>query len=1050
MESLQKMTYLFFSLLGFFILINQAYAQNQSDTGVGVKTSYQNKIAVPPAVNPYGVNSSSAVFFGGNLQPEQVPRTDNVYLSRFSFGQMVSETVPYPNFINDSLNSALQQLYYEDATEEERDLAAFRYKALLYGSENIEGETHIRAQFENMSDYWGVDERKRALQAANTLKSVLRVAPWDRNLRHALLDIYYDTAVANIALAREKEVQVAQIMLELTPAPPGEFLISKEIELFEEAVPLYRNAAQGYLSLLNDPLGINVEDYESDPERFDETFGFYIFHAEVPGRSLMSDLFKDGNGNWVLPLDAGSGETQQVLVEGYKDVVLLFKLYQDYVRTAGELAKRYILRGNQATNDEKSDAEKARELIGSVLLSTYIETNVLLNTFPEILNQPDTTDSASGLLESIEGWRHEMSNISYLSSFIDGENNFLGFSDDFLVLVQSVIPGDPQAQYFDSYNFFKAYLTASSISNPLGNAFADWNQAKLDYVNYRDRNDQLALQFHDKTESYHSRLREIVGVNPGDAGYNSPWSNEGSEIWQQVINVGIARKKIEANQQEIANIQKQIELEIWRRGEERGINNAISQVYLNYGEKQASLTKEIAKINADQTFANNMASAAASISTSVGVPSGVSVSTSPGIWVYAINAFAQANWERSKGDKQADKERLAARERAQVQSLNDNLLDVNSRAQIKTWLLRMNVLSIESAEAALILQQEIGRMTALFNEKSDLERRKDESNELLADRYFADPSHRLTKDSSVLRTEFSFNNAQKWLFFLVRAAEYKWNKKFSHSYLNKTYNTHTLFKLRNSHELKDMYDAVDDWDSLISVGSRNDDSYKKFSFREDFLGYRANSQYHDPISGELVDPLTAFRSYLSQDALYLEPFSEGNPIPGSRVLKINFSTAYSPESGGLFLLSRWLEKIQFLRIKVRGGIVGGINSTIDGYLSYGGTSLIRNEEPGHIDPENPDRLVNETTEYSTRHWFYQGGKWKSKDAFGSHVNIQVSNDPDVPESVYQIDDFKEYSVATSNWTLYLEVESSGGLPKVDMNTIADIEFHLFYYWYARN
>jgi hypothetical protein len=189
---------------------------------------------------------------------------------------------------------------------------------------------------------------------------------------------------------------------------------------------------------------------------------------------------------------------------------------------------------------------------------------------------------------------------------------------------------------------------------------------------------------------------------------------------------------------------------------------------------------------------------------------------------------------------------------------------------------------------------------------------------------------------------------------------------------------------------------------------------------------------------------------LSQESLYLAPDDPNNPIPGFKVLKLRFSTAFVPTTGGFFLPNRWLEKIKYLLVKVFGGTISGINSTIDGYLSYGGTSLIRNQEPGSQDPQEPDRWNNETTEYSTRHWFFQSGEWRSSETLRAPITIQVSKDPDVPPSVYQIDVFKERSVATSDWTLYVAVEDGGGIPLIDVTKVTDIEFHVYFYWYARN
>ena len=70
-------------------------------------------------------------------------------------------------------------------------------------------------------------------------------------------------------------------------------------------------------------------------------------------------------------------------------------------------------------------------------------------------------------------------------------------------------------------------------------------------------------------------------------------------------------------------------------------------------------------------------------------------------------------------------------------------------------------------------------MTALYREKEELEARIAESNTDLASRYFADPIHRIIAESSLVAANLSFGEAQKWLYFMVRALEYKWNLSFA-------------------------------------------------------------------------------------------------------------------------------------------------------------------------------------------------------------------------------------------------------------------------------
>jgi len=1023
------------SFIIIFFLLNISI--NASSNTEKIRSNFQNKLMLPPGINSDVNQSSSAAFFNGHIGKKWVNHF--TALTQSSFGQTFSKDIPSPEFIKNTLNSA-KQLMDE----------AFVYKKKLYKKEYEDSQSYIIAQFKDIHNYWDDDNRKKAQKAADIIKGALCFAHYDKELRRALLDFYYDMAVADLAIAKEKNKEAIQSSLGIIPASPGNLLINKEISLLEATLELYRKSIKGYFELLNDSLGVKVSNFDPNaPE--DISFGYYIFKQEVPERFLNSPLLIDKNDNWVIPNNSSSEHKPYEILKGYKDLVLLFNIQKNYVKCASLLAKRYIQRSAD------NDIEKAKKLIGNTQQSSYIEGNILLNIFPSCENSDNCTN-LTGLSESIKSWRHELTEMSFLHTYINGEINILGFSDDFLVLAQSSIPGDSNAKNFDSFDCLKAYLFQDfSNKGPLQIAIDDLKKAKNDYDNFRDRNDQLAIQFSAKNELYNERLRQIIGVAPGESGYYSPFENIGSELYLQSKKIDIALNQIKINNTNVENLKKQIEIEVWRRGQEKNINNAIEQIFLYYGEEQVSLTEDIADINADQAFANNMAQAFASVSVGIS-ESGPSVNVSGGIISYAINAFFQKDREKRKGRLQAEKEKLNARERADIHALNDDLLDVNSKARIRKMMLQMNIFALKSIEQCINLEQEYARMTALITEKNSIELRKEENNELLAERYFADPSHRLLKNSSFVCSELSFQNAQKWLYITIRALEYKWNQKFTHFYNNMTYKSDTIFSLRNAQELEDMFYAMNEFNKFMELSNRNDDAYKIFSLKEDFLGYRNDkyrTKYLDPVTHELVDADKAFHSYLSQESLYIEPDDPDNKIPDAKVLRLKFNTAYSPESGGFFMRNRWLEKIKYLKVKICGGYSNDNNNgtLIDGYLKYAGLAFIRNMKPGIINPNNPYKIIDETTTYSTIYWSYDPdiGSWQSMDGFSSSIQIWISNHPEIPLTVKEIDTFKEYSIATSEWVLDIAVQSkNSGIELINVSEITDIEIHFYFYFRARN
>lgn len=966
------------------------------------------------------------------------------------FGQPYAWHTPYLGFVDEVVSQAREKLYSDKApTKEARDVAAFRYKALLYSKEEIGGETHIRAQFAKIGDYWDCAAKVRAWQVLSDLMHALRHAPWSRKLRWAVLDTFYDIAAADKALAQEKHVALAKLAIE--ERVPGTFVINEEIALLEELLPLYRNAFEDYMALFHHSFGIDMAALDVNPKHVNSTFGYYFFSREVPHRSPYANLLKDGDGNWVLPTEAVVGNEQPRLFKGYKDVTLLFELLRACQRAAHQLSKRYLMRG------EPPDLQRAKKLISKVLLASYMEGHALLHMFPEVERNDNGLDAKSGLKEAISGWRSSYSALGQIYSFLKGKANPLGFTDDFLALFQSVIPGNPSKYYFHSYDVLVRHI--KSDVGPLTRALNDFKQAHRDYANYRGRLDQLAQQFTDRAEFYDSRLRTIVGANPGNPQFNNPTKNQEGLIGLQLMKIERARLRLNTVRQKIKDLHAEIRNEIERRGEVAKINDAIRKVYLDFGgvseeelkgqPRQIELSKNLTKISVYQTAANNIAAAASGISFSADFkPFGVGfgVYTNLGAWAYALNAAFQSSMEEWKVRLQVAKERLAILERAKVHSLHADLMDATSRKLIKSMLLRINSLNISISEAALELQEETARLAALYLEKEDLERRKAESNKVLSQRYIADPSLRILKNASLLRSESSFETAQRWMFMTIRAAEYKWNQTFEHTVGGVSYSMQSLHKTRNARELDELLQALVDWNKKFFMGTRSGKGYKKLSFRKDFLGFKKGGTYFHRKTGKRMSPVQAFRSYIEQSDNFLNPEEPGNPLGDFKVLKLGFSTAKTPETGGLFLRSRALEKVNFLRVKLSGANVTGGNIMVDGHLKYGGVSLIRSR--GTRNSRSPNRLGSDTTAYVIRQWFFDRGRWHSKN-IGMDINLYISSHPDVPPENYIIKGFRELSVAASEWTLYIAVESKNGVKLLDLSGLNDIEFHIDYFWSDR-
>ncbi|MBK7999920.1 MAG: hypothetical protein IPK15_14690 [Verrucomicrobia bacterium] len=746
----------------------------------------------------------------------------------------------------------------------------------------------------------------------------------------------------------------------------------------------------------------------------DVGFGHRLFQTLVPGRGLAPATYTNAAGQDVVVTTNSLALTNGMLFTGYKDLVLLFDLLRDHGRNTTTLARLLASRRNAG------DLDEAKTVVGNAQQFLFLHGGLLKNMFSDL---PPAGDP-SGLAQAIDGWAQTLYSLAELQQTLAIDANPLGFAPDFLMLAENFFGVET---HFDSFDSFAERLSLDSSSSPLRRAATSLADARTGYGQFRGFEDQIAAQFDDSTTAYEFRLFEIVGAFPGDdVNYtDDPTANPGSELDQQYRSIEVARLRILKNKTDISNLNKEVQIEQQRAAD-------VSGIIIRYGNNQAKLTEEIGDINAAQAGANQLTD----YFNPANLVSGASISI-------ALNFGVQTISELEKAKLEARKERLAALEQSEI-------VGAESAARVKTLLLRMNTLVLDSQEASLLLNQEIARMTALYREKGELEKRLAEASTELASRYFADPLHRITSQATMIEANLSFDEAQKWMFFMARSLEYKINSPFTNNFLGRTWNSHSVFKARNADELVDLYDAMIDYNDTASRNRQSETSW--FSIREDHLGYRTGVdaqgqplRYLDPDTGELVPAIEAFRRYLRRNIRQLA----GN----SAEIVLEFSTAkdlfatanenffrgpsFNPD-GTIPDPGAYLDKIDGLHLRLPGNHSLG-HASVPGRLSYGGTSFIRNPRVGGFDPARPDRLRNELTAYSTRYWFRdQDLVWRFAEAFSSQVTLTLSTGPRQETTADQIVVFKERSVAATGWVLSLRIRS-GGQQLLNIDEMTDVE-----------
>ena len=551
---------------------------------------------------------------------------------------------------------------------------------------------------------------------------------------------------------------------------------------------------------------------------------------------------------------------------------------------------------------------------------------------------------------------------------------------------------DPGNALFDSYDVFLNVLNSGDCvpgSNSfLEKAACDFEDADGAYAAYRLGVEALQTEFGLLNDDAALRLAEI-----GDE------TTVGSEIWQQIQSILGARTRVERNRIEISNLEARVRIEIERRGEERRIKNAMSQVRIRYEAQQARLDEEIDKVNSIQQAANT-----------------VSFSDPISFVTSSANAAMQAAGDELKSQIEDEKRSLAAMERAEIDSLDAGLLDLESKTRIRTLMLEMNTLAIDSQLAALLVRQEVGRLVQLRRERDALEQKITARRMNFARRYHADPVFELRANAAAERANRSFTRAQEWLFYTARALEYAYVRQYRDDNPGVTgFSAEAIYRLRNAAELKDFFDEMIVLSLPAYLTNTRIPLQSTFSLRDDFM--------------DLEGDIDAFRTRLTELIRF------GDDCNGTTVdlnidvcLVIELSTAR--ERPDFFFRGHFADKIENFTLRVAGNAPIASASLLAEVL-YGGVSLLRRPEQGQTG-DRPDLLDDEILTFSTRSYRSTGNGFESRPA--KRVSIQLAGGTGEGTT----DSFQELSVAATGWRIMLPIQSFG-LTQLLPEAIDDIE-----------
>ncbi len=1019
-----------------------------------VRPEFLNELRIGDS-NPPAGQSTSMTLFGGNIDPVETapagasPGVGPILLVESSFGQALATDIPYPDFTLDAMLSAQKMLYppaeWNRATVESSNLI-FRYKMLLYDK----GSGGVALDPGAIKRYFGDAERGKFGEAVKRMRDALKYAPYDRTLRNTLLDAYYDLAVTEALFAKMDRAEIAEYRLGLRPVDSGVFVIDREISLTTAILTRYETALIRYGELLTDRMGVDVSAYDASLDN-GMPLGAWVFQQEQPIRSQYAAQFyddADGVLKTVPYYDPDLGQTttngkQRVLFSGYKDYVNLLGMLREYTVNAAELARLYGMRG------QPNDIHAAYELIGRVQRETQLQVLLLRGMFPGYEPAPG---DASGLSSAINVLGVGLAELDNTRAFLDGESNLLGFDPNFLVLIKEAPDGTDR---FDSYDALIHWIGAPRSGSPLatftplGAAAKAFDAARASHDTYKGNADQVWTQLNAITGTYSKRYLEITGWEPGDTTTNHILEpKSGYELWQAHRNVELMNTRVEGIRRQANNLAETItqagELITFAKGKAGELDTAKH----NYFNDTASTWDEL------HTWKARMAGWQATydmVADASGVD-GVATAATYGIPVALITAAGATNIAvQTAGAKRTsraeqDLAQAAANYEVAVMKLDIPAEIVQAKIEVEDRLREQISLTLEMEDALAMQTQEIGRRQALISELERIRQQAGESDAGLADRYFADPIHFLRAQNDMILADQAFRRAQRWVFFTLRALEFKWNKDFILTSGGKNWELSTLFKLRNYAELEQLVTAMEEFNLFNNLNQSFGHEVTRISLRDDVLAPPAggfDGLWMDVVSREPVSAIELFRRKLHR---CLD--KDGNLVILLNTFALKKDTGFFfvgprySSDGRVISPGTYLDKIDWIKFNVVGSHTP---ATRVADLSYGGTCYIRTRMPPCGNLAEPFRLKDEFRAFP---FFYfrtldNGATWQTLPAHGASVKVAFTQTPGEPEPdlIYPNSDLKnnflkERSVAATQWVLTLFAGS------FNIDQLEDIEIHI--------
>ena len=971
--------------------------------------------------------------------------------------------------------------------------AAFRYQWLLFGPQTNAGVIRTVADFEGIARWFGPAERALVDQQITNVMDALAISPWDTTLRRTLLDCYTDRAIAEMQYNKCDLVELGKKRLGLTLT--GQFIIDDEILLISNVVSRLQGVLGKYNQLFTCAMdGVEPADFDTRFPR-GTPFGYYVFATEQPARNTMAPQAFNTNGTLVLipdfdpvlkevlrgdpePFNDASGngffdagesftdlntnglyDSGSVIFSGYKDYTTLLNVLAEYVQRSAELARYLGMRRGPG------DLTRARGIITDLQKKTATDYALLRKLFAGVTFPPGDASGVNAVLGATERAFAESVNTR---SFLQGSGNILGLDNNFMVFLQD------GSGVTDTYDQMKPLVFSDlNSATPVKAALLEQGFARVAYENFRASVDQVVEELADVKSTFDNRFEDITGYTVAE------------------INQFNGLKPKPGVASDLATLDRTIE-NLYRRNTLLFQRASQFLTDLAGANTAVTLAEGIATTinNAEQSYLDNTASAWSEIH---GWAGGMAASQAVADGMYAAsgldglatvgsgganlalvvvatvaNTVVQTAGATRTSQRQQELDTASIGFQSELAAAEAPLTAQQTRQELGALLREQFAARIEVEDNNTALAQALADRTRLVREVESIKANFEANQASIRSRFYADPLHLVRSDNAILTADAAFANAQRWMFYLIRALEYKWNQNFVGFFANRNYDAGSIFKMRNAEELKDLFNALENFNSSGRLNfAQNTDQFTTISLRR-LLTPNPNAlalfdQFDpgvrvDQRTGETVTEREMFRRQLRRLV-----DTNGNlviPVNTTRLSEIDYPDFFLgplyANNGAILREGRWHDVVRYVKVNlVYPSHVGATPLAVSGKITYSGLTLFRTRVAPCGLPAN--RLLNTqgdarnipgelfatpfrsyvNLDFTVPFFEVRDRKEESRPFARSRDYVRNLNPPllDPLTDNYKSTAFTEYSVAATGWELTLFAT-----PNVNLDLIEDIEF----------